>query len=136
MSVMAVAAVVTEEGYDNVLLLLGNQEGRVFYRQRMPVPIAMWRPWERFSVGPGGTPARFFANPVVEISGTRIAPFICYEQLLLWTVLHSMLYDPEVIVLTGNGWWTTGTNIISVQKASAAAWASLFGKGLVTGFNR
>ncbi|MBC2775808.1 conjugal transfer protein TraB [Rhizobium sp. AQ_MP] len=135
-SVMAGAAVVTEEGYDNVLLLLDSQGGRIFYRQRMPVPIAMWRPWERFSVDPGGTLARFFAKPVVKISGTRIAPLICYEQLLLWPVLHSMFYDPEVIVLTGNGWWTTGTNIIAVQQASAAAWASLFGKGLVTAFNR
>lgn len=61
---------------------------------------------------------------------------ICYEQLLLWPVLHSMFYDPDLIVLTGNGWWTTGTNIIAVQKASAAAWAGLFGTSLVTTFNR
>ena len=135
-TVIAGAAVVTQDGYDNVLLLIDGQGGRVFYRQRMPVPIAMWRPWERVTVGPGGAPARFFANPVVEISGITVAPLICYEQLLLWPVLNSMLYRPDVIVLTGNGWWTTGTNIIDVQKASAAAWARLFGTTLVTAFNR
>lgn len=41
---MAGAAVVTEEGYDNILLLLCSQGGRVSYPQRMPVPVAMWRP--------------------------------------------------------------------------------------------
>ena len=46
-----------------------------------------------------------------------------------------MLHAPEVIVATGNGWWTAGTSIVTIQKASADAWARLFGIPLVTAFN-
>jgi hypothetical protein len=46
-----------------------------------------------------------------------------------------MLYGPEVIVATGNGWWTGDTNIVAIQKASAEAWAALFGVPLVMAFN-
>jgi hypothetical protein len=46
-----------------------------------------------------------------------------------------MLFDPEVIVAIGNGWWTGDTNIVPIQKASAEAWASLFGLLLAMVFN-
>ncbi|MNY70684.1 Carbon-nitrogen hydrolase [compost metagenome] len=65
----------------------------------------------------------------------RIAPLICYEQLLLWPMLQSMLYSPAVIVATGNGWWTRGTSIVAIQKASVTAWAKLFGLPVVMAFN-
>ena len=83
----------------------------------------------------GGAQAHLFANPVVEVGTTRIAPLICYEQLLLWPVLQSTLQSPDVIVATGNGWWTRGTSIIAIQKASVAAWAKLFGMPVVMAFN-
>ena len=28
--------------------------GRVLYRERMPVPVSMWRPWERWTGETGG----------------------------------------------------------------------------------
>ena len=90
----------------------------------------MWQPWTT-----GGAHAHFFANPVVEFAGFRVAPLICYEQLIIWPVLQSMLHDPDVIVATGNGWWIGNTNIVAIQKASAEAWASLFGLPLVMAFN-
>ena len=66
----------------------------------------------------------------------RVAPLICYEQLLLWPILQSALHRPEAIVAIGNGWWATGTAIPLIQHASVEAWARLFGLCLVTAINR
>ena len=96
----------------------------------MPVPVSMWRPWAS-----GGASAQFFGNPTGRFAGTSIAPLICYEQLIVWPILQSVLLGPDVIVATGNGWWTGDTNIVPIQKASAKAWASLFGLPLVIAFN-
>jgi hypothetical protein len=46
-----------------------------------------------------------------------------------------MLHAPDVIIATGNGWWTTGTSIVPIQRASAFAWASLFKTPVVFAFN-
>lgn len=124
------AIVVDEEGYDNVMVEVSGKGAAVIYRERMPVPVSMWQPWTT-----GGANAHLFTNPVVGFAGVRIAPLICYEQLIIWPVLQSMLYGPEVIVATGNGWWTGETNIVAIQRASAEAWAALFGLPLVMAFN-
>lgn len=134
-TVVAGAAVVDAEGYDNVLVAIDRQGARVLYRERMPVPGSMWQPWRAWLGNAGGARAHLFANPVVEIGSTWIAPLICYEQLIVWPVLQSMLHNPDIIVAVGNGWWTAGTSIVAIQKASAVAWAKLFDKPLVFSFN-
>lgn len=133
--VIAGATLINADGYDNVILALNENGSRVIYRQRMPVPISMWRPWHTWTGHTGGTPARFFENPVVEFGGISVAPLICYEQLLLWPVLHSMTHDPDLLIVIGNGWWTAGAKIVAVQRASATAWAKLFSIPLVMSFN-
>lgn len=124
------AIVIDRTGYDNVMVEVSGQGSQVVYLERMPVPVSMWQPWTT-----GGANAHFFANPVVDFAGVSIAPLICYEQLIIWPILQSMLFNPEVIVATGNGWWTGDTNIVAIQRASAEAWASLFGLPLVLAFN-
>ncbi|WP_421459879.1 conjugal transfer protein TraB [Agrobacterium tumefaciens] len=133
--VIAGAAVIDPRGYDNVMSALSADAANVLYRERMPVPGSMWQPWLRWTGHGGGAGADFFANPVVEVDGVRIAPLICYEQLILWPVLQSMLHSPEVIVAVGNGWWTENTAIVAIQKASAIAWARLFDLPIVMAFN-
>ncbi|CCV16599.1 Conjugal transfer protein traB (fragment) [Mesorhizobium sp. STM 4661] len=135
MTVIAGAAVVDQDGYDNVMMRISAEGSEVLYRQRMPVPVSMWQPWLAW-VGQGsGARAHVFANPVVDVAGVKVAPLICYEQLIVWPVLQSMLRRPDVIVATGNGWWTGDTNILAIEKASAQAWASLFGLPLVLALN-
>ena len=124
------AVVINESGYDNVMIELTGEGARILYRERMPVPVSMWRPWAS-----GGASAQFFGNPTGRFAGTSIAPLICYEQLIVWPILQPMFFGPDVIVATGNGWWTGDTNIVPIQKASARAWASLFGLPLVIAFN-
>lgn len=133
--VNAGAIVVDRQGYDNVMVELSSGRGRILYRERMPVPVSMWQPWLAWTGNAGGARAHFFANPVVESGGLRVAPLICYEQLLIWPVLQSALHSPEAIVATGNGWWTDGTSIVAIQKAAATAWASLFGLPIVLASN-
>ena len=128
--VNAGAIVLGQSGYDNVMLEISGMGAEVVYLERMPVPVSMWRPWTT-----GGASAHFFANPVVDFAGASILPLICYEQLLIWPVLQSMLFNPEIMVATGNGWWTGDTNIVPIQQASAEAWASLFDLHLVLAFN-
>lgn len=124
------AIVINESGYDNVMIELTGEGASILYTERMPVPVSMWRPFAL-----GGASAQFFGNPTRRLAGTSIAPLICYEQLIVWPIIQSMLLGPDVIVATGNGWWTGDTNIVAIQKASARAWASLFGLSLVIAFN-
>jgi hypothetical protein len=134
-TVIAGAAVIDAGGYDNVMVAISASEARVLYRERMPVPVSMWQPWLSWTGQGGGARAQFLGNPVMEVDGQKIAPLICYEQLVLWPVLQSMLYSPDIIVAPGNGWWTSGTSIIAIQRASTIAWARLFNLPLVTAFN-
>ncbi|MFB9952537.1 conjugal transfer protein TraB [Rhizobium puerariae] len=134
-TVIAGAARVDASGYDNVLVAIDRKGGHILYRERMPVPGSMWQPWRSWFGGSGGARADFFANPVVSIGTSRAAALICYEQLIVWPVLQSMLHDPDLVVAVGNGWWTEGTSIVSIQRAATTAWAKLFAKPLVTAFN-
>lgn len=135
LTVIAGAAIVNDTGYDNVMVAILGTTVTVLYRERMPVPISMWQPWRRLTGQGGGSRAYFFDNPVVEIDGTRVATLICYEQLVVWPVLQSMLHSPDIIVATGNGWWTAGTSIVATQKANVEAWAKLFDRPIVLAFN-
>lgn len=135
LTVITGAAVVDPKGYDNVLVAISADAANILYRERMPVPGSMWQPWLLWTGQGGGARADFFGNPVVEVDGVRIASLICYEQLILWPILQSMLYSPEVVVAVGNGWWTEKTSIVAIQRASSIAWARLFGLPVVMAFN-
>lgn len=134
-TVVAGAAVIDAHGYDNVVVGVHSGAADILYKERMPVPVSMWQPWLRWTGQRGGARAHLFGNPVVEVGTTRIAPLICYEQLILWPVLQSMLHSPAIIVATGNGWWTEGTPIVAIQKANVAAWVKLFDLPVVMAFN-
>lgn len=135
-AIVAGASVVDTGGYDNVLVAMNSEGDRIVYRQRMPVPVSMWRPWRNL-VGQGsGAHAWFFSHPVVEIHGASIAPLICYEQLLVWPILQSMLSNPDLIVAVGNTWWADDTSIMPIQRSSTEAWGRLFNIPVIFAFNK
>lgn len=136
LTVIAGAAIVDPAGYDNVMLTVTSDRADILYRERMPVPVSMWQPWPAWMGEAGGARAHLFANPIASIADRRVAPLICYEQLLVWPILQSMLNSPDVIVATGNGWWTAGTSIAEIQRTNTQAWARLFDVPLVMAFNR
>ncbi|MEZ0213393.1 MAG: conjugal transfer protein TraB [Xanthobacteraceae bacterium] len=134
-TLLAGAAVLDRHGYDNVMVAISSGKTSIAYRERMPVPVSMWQPWTTWTGAGGGARAHFFANPVAELDDVRIAPVICYEQLIVWPILQSMWFGAETIVAAGNGWWTEGSSIVDIQKASVTAWARLFAVPLVMSFN-
>ncbi|CCM79636.1 conjugal transfer protein TraB [Rhizobium mesoamericanum] len=134
-TIIAGAAVVDAGGYDNVLIAISGDGARLLYRERMPVPGSMWQPWRPLLGESGGARAHFFANPIVTVDDSRAAPLICYEQLIVWPILQSMVHDPDVVIAVGNGWWTKGTSIVAIQRASTQAWARLFDKPVILSFN-
>lgn len=134
-ALIAGAVVVDADGYDNVLVAIDSKGGRILYRERMPVPGSMWQPWRSWIGESGSARAHFFGSAIAIVGDVRVAPLICYEQLVVWPVLQSMLDAPDVVVAVGNGWWTAGTSIADIQRASTEAWARLFDKPLVISFN-
>ncbi|MCB1457294.1 MAG: conjugal transfer protein TraB, partial [Nitratireductor sp.] len=129
-TVLGGAVILNAQGYDNVIVKLTATGSDILYRQRMPVPVAMWRPWTA-----GGAKAEFFRNPVAEVRGLRLAPVICAEHLLVWPVLQSMAGQPDALVAIGNGWWAEGSRVVASQVAQVEAWAALFGVKFVHSFN-
>jgi apolipoprotein N-acyltransferase len=129
------AVMVDQTGYKNVMLELSAQGAVVHYQQRIPVPVSMWQPWLKLVGAPAGARADLFANPIVTVRGTRVATLICYEQLLIWPVLHSAIGSPDLLLAPSNGWWTANTNIVAIQIATTTAWASLFELPLVMAIN-
>lgn len=136
LTVIAGAAVIQTEGYDTVMVALDRSGAKLIYRERMPVPVAMWQPWAKWFGLSGGARATVFGDPVVEVANRRFAPLICYEQLLVWPILQSALHHPDAIVAIANGWWAKNTSIPAIQRASVEAWARLFDLALVTAVNR
>jgi hypothetical protein len=117
--------------YDNDLVLLDHCGDRVLYRQRMPVPVTMWRPW----ANAGGANAYWFKQATFRCAGLNTAALICYEQFLVWPVLESMWDRPQVLIAIGNDWWAKGTNLPGIQRESSLAWARLFDVMFVSAVN-
>src|SRR5262249_44671930 len=105
---------------DNALLVVGA-ESATFY-QRVPVPVGMWQPFSPVSV-----PLRLLAPAVVDIDRQRAAVLICYEQMITFPLIMSMLRHPTVIVGISNTFWVEHTTIPSYQLNALRGWARLFG---------
>jgi len=134
-TVLAGATDVHHEGWDNVLVAIDGEGAQVAYRQRVPVPVGMWQPWRSLSGEKTGAGARLVGSAAATVGDRRVAPVICYEQLLVWPVLEAMLHEPDIFVAVGNGWWTTGTAVIGIQKSVMSCWARLFALPIAFAFN-
>ncbi|MGP8437820.1 nitrilase-related carbon-nitrogen hydrolase [Paraburkholderia fungorum] len=106
--------------YVNALFTVGADANKTMV-DRVPVPYSMWKPWE------AGSADTFWSDAGVhQVGGTRIATVICYEQLLVWPVLHSFAHDPQILVGAANDWWARETNISRIQHEATRAWGRLF----------
>jgi hypothetical protein len=112
----------------NVMLVLGRERAEI--PQRMPVPVSMYRPW-----ADDGYVADWFASGVATVAGERIALVVCFEQVLAWPVLRSLVERPALIVGAANSYWSQQTSIPAIQRSTLRAWSRLFGVPLVTAVN-
>jgi hypothetical protein len=104
----------------NVLLARG-EENTALYQERIPIPIAMWKPF-----GDDGVPLNLFARGTIHIRNQNAAVLICYEQVLVWPFLSSALEHPTILLTTSNDYWANNTRIPAIQQSSTASWARLF----------
>ena len=116
--------------YENIIVTLGYHGGATL-RDRVPVPISMWKPWANDSAI-----AFWSEHGVHEIGQTRVASLICYEQLLMWPVILSLVERPDVLIAPANDWWANETNLPEIQRQSVFAWARLFGIPAIWSTNR
>jgi apolipoprotein N-acyltransferase len=107
------------ESIENTLLIVGATSGKLY--QRVPVPIGMWRPFSNVSV-----PLRVNSPGVIEFDHQRAAVLICYEEMLTFPVLASMLDHPTAIIGISNSFWFDETTIPHYQAAALRGWARLF----------
>lgn len=105
--------------YFNALIVRGAD--LTSFRQRIPVPIAMWNPFSAH-----GAPINSLGPGILKVRRERVAVLICYEQLLVWPVLASMAEHPTVMVAIANDHWATGTPIPRFQLSAVRAWSRLF----------
>jgi Carbon-nitrogen hydrolase len=113
----------------NVLIALGAGHGQQLV-QRVPIPIGMWKPWDSDSVV-----ADPFAPGVSLVAGRKVGFLICYEQILAFPVLRSMLSNPDVLVGVANSWWARGTSAPIIQRQSMNLWGRLFALPVIQAFN-
>jgi len=116
--------------YRDALVLLGAQEGLVFSRQ--PIPVGLWRPWSE-----EGAVADLWQWGTSRVHGKKVAFSFCYEDLLLWPLVISMLDKPDVIVSVANRWFASGKMVQpDIQRRSVTLMARLFGVPLIRATNR
>jgi apolipoprotein N-acyltransferase len=120
----------TPDEYRNTVIIRGAGEPMQF-DQRIPVPLAMWKPWG----GKDGVRLNLFGPPTARIAGESAAILICYEQLLPWSYLSSLWQRPTVLVGMSNANWTQATVIPKNQEATLKAWGRLLGVPVVSATN-
>ena len=92
------------------------------YYQRIPVPT-------------GHLPLNPFGRPTIQVGEHKAAILICFEQLLVWPILHSMTDQPSVILGLTNASWTRHTPVPAVQESATKAWSRLFNIPALTATN-
>ncbi len=108
--------------YDNALLQIDKNTTKILYRQRVPVPVSMWRPFTE-----QGAAATIYKDPVIEIGDKSVGVLICYEQLITYVVMQTMFYHPDRIYGISNLYWSAGTSIEQIQRETLDLYGLLFG---------
>jgi hypothetical protein len=90
---------------------------RAEYRERFPVPVAMWG---------NDTPLHYFGSGSVRIGSIRAGVLLCYEQLLPMAAIETFAEEPSVLLAPANLYWAAGTTINQSEDLCVRAWAQLF----------
>ena len=115
--------------YYNVLIARTDGKQTVYY-QRIPVPLAMWKPFST-----DGVPLNLFGRGTISVQSERVAVLICYEQLLVWPFLSSAFERPTILITAANDYWAKRTPIPKIQSASSSTLARLFGLPVLSAVN-
>lgn len=117
------------EGYSNVLVRVDATGSEVIYKQRSPMPIGMWTPWNN-----KGATAHWLNTGIVKIEESKAGVLVCNEALLVWPVLMSVYEKADFLISIGSTWWAPRSIHLS-QRHAMQAWAQLFSLPLVEAYN-
>jgi hypothetical protein len=119
--------VISGRQYDNALVVLGDKNliSKNLIRSRISMPFSNWNPFSRWSATMNISPEN---NGVVVINKEPAAVLICYEQMLVWPILQSMIngQKPELIITVSNLWWAKNTSIPKIMENTTSMWGRLF----------
>lgn len=90
----------------------------------------MWKP-----LSDAGVPLNLIGPSILQIANQKAAILICYEQLLVWPVLASIMEHPSVLVAVANDYWVKGTSVPRCQAAAFKSWARLFDLPIISAAN-
>jgi hypothetical protein len=113
---------------DNSAVVLGA-DGNVVVPQRLPIPVAMWRPWSAktgFQVHP-------WAAGTVTLGGRVAGVIVCWEGALVLPVLLSVGAGAEVLVHLANHAWVGDAGLPTV--VATRAFGALFNVPVVIARN-
>lgn len=119
------------DAYQNELIAVGTDAPPAFI-QRIPVPLGMWNPFAT----EGSVPLNLSGSGTLTLRGEKAAVLICYEQLLVWPILHSTSEKPNLLIGVANEFWTSRTSIPTTQRACLRAWSRLFKLPVLTATNQ
>ncbi len=117
-TVLTGAIIPEPNGFRNVVEAFGSTTA--VFEQRVPVPLGMWHPLAK-----GGVQLHPLGASGLRVAGQNAAILICYEQLIPWPALTSMLHHPSMLIGIANGHWVRETPIATVQSAYARAWSRM-----------
>lgn len=117
-------------GVNGVIYLEKNGRS-IFYPQRQPIPITMWSPGSESHYS-----ANWFAKPVIRVRDRTIAPIVCYEVLLVWPVVTSIVYGADDMIVVTNVKWDTTGRIERLIRAVSYSWKQLFRVPAAIAINR
>jgi hypothetical protein len=116
-----------KKGRSDAVLKLSAGKVQVLRVDQIPVPVSMWHPWAPHH----NYRLHLLRSPVVN----GVAFDVCYEQLLPWTAISILVRQPHLVVGMANDWWSVGTSIPAIQKASLAILGRLAGVPVVDAVN-
>ena len=113
------------EELNNMIVLLSGDKEEVVYRQRFPVP--------GINHFPDIKTATDYKSKLV--AGTKVGFLICYETLMFWPAIQTMLHNPDLLLVNGSVAWSP-ESILNTQRSSAFAFGRLFDVPVIEAWNK
>jgi len=130
-TILAGASFNNDDGsYNNTLVIIAHGEIKQVYKQRIPVPVAMWKPWAN-----NDAKADIWSKGGIILNDKKYGVLICYEQLIMLPWVQTMLYNPDLIIAISNVWWAKDTSILKIQEQNIQLWSLLFDKPFAFSYN-
>lgn len=115
--------------YYNTVLAITKQKTEFAYKQRLPMPLGMWKPFSNEGAIPN-----FNGNSTYELGSIKPAFLLCYESLIVWPIVQSYFEQPTILVLLSSTWWASA-NIKAAEVRSMKSWGRLLNLPTIEVFN-